>query len=295
MPRHLLVERLGRYLYEKIRHLVHYKRGDRDLHTKMTFRATVDAVIPRTPELEAELGPEHVPGGLDIGLAEYLVTYVNHGFQLGFPQLGPRGTLSFARPVAKALDVAALKLVLRGHNAEPPSRTFVRPLIEADATASTSLFAAAGPFARLSPEDRLRAIGIVDDIEISVARSEDELFEFNGGLVGQLVVGFAKLIYYSEWQGYENYDEPPSTRIFSDDPGAVQSWRQTGFPGIANGYPALRGYLGTETGSLGDGEVWTTVDVAAEPPVHILHEPGRFRENDYETADFEEVFPEETT
>lgn len=49
-----------------------------DPHTADTYRAIVDAIIPRTPELEAELGAEHVPGGLDVELEKFLIWDFNH-------------------------------------------------------------------------------------------------------------------------------------------------------------------------------------------------------------------------
>lgn len=49
-----------------------------DPHTVDTYRAIVDAIVPRTPELEDELGPEHVPGGLDVGLEKFLIWDFNH-------------------------------------------------------------------------------------------------------------------------------------------------------------------------------------------------------------------------
>ncbi|QLD90057.1 hypothetical protein HWV07_13845 [Natronomonas salina] len=49
-----------------------------DPHTRDTYRAIVDAIVPRTPELEDELGPEHVPGGLDVELEKFLIWDFNH-------------------------------------------------------------------------------------------------------------------------------------------------------------------------------------------------------------------------
>lgn len=49
-----------------------------DPHTRDTYRSIVDAIIPRTPELESELGPEHVPGGLDVELEKFLIWDFNH-------------------------------------------------------------------------------------------------------------------------------------------------------------------------------------------------------------------------
>ena len=49
-----------------------------DPHTVDTYQSIVDAIVPRTPELEAELGPEHVPGGLDVELEKFLIWDFNH-------------------------------------------------------------------------------------------------------------------------------------------------------------------------------------------------------------------------
>ncbi|AQL44759.1 hypothetical protein BV210_18595 (plasmid) [Halorientalis sp. IM1011] len=49
-----------------------------DPHTADTYRAIVDAIVPRTPQLEDELGPEHVPGGVDVGLEKFLIWDFNH-------------------------------------------------------------------------------------------------------------------------------------------------------------------------------------------------------------------------
>lgn len=49
-----------------------------DPHTTDTYRSIVDAIIPRTPELEDDLGPKHVPGGLDVELEKFLIWDFNH-------------------------------------------------------------------------------------------------------------------------------------------------------------------------------------------------------------------------
>ncbi|MFB6166242.1 MAG: hypothetical protein ABEJ31_13870 [Haloarculaceae archaeon] len=51
---------------------------DTDPHTRDTYRAIVDAIVPRTPELGDELGPEHVPGGLDVELEKFIVWDFDH-------------------------------------------------------------------------------------------------------------------------------------------------------------------------------------------------------------------------
>jgi hypothetical protein len=263
---------------------------DVELHTVVTFRAIVDAVVPETPELDPELGPEHVPGGLAVELDEFAVTYVDDGFQLGLPYVGPRGNIPLADPIAGILDLAALRLVDRGANTGELDDDRPVSLLTPGEASPRAVRKAAGPFSKLSRRDRLRAIGLLDELELEISQFEDELFEFDGGLVGQLVVGFTEMIYYSEWQGYDEFTQPPSDRVHPNDSAAVQSWRQTGYPGFSDGYAALRGYLGSDDGSLGDGEVWTTIDESGS--VRIVREPGSFRENDYDTSDYAEPYPE---
>lgn len=261
-----------------------------DPHTRLTFKAVVDAVVPEAAALGDELGPEHVPGGLAIDLDAFAITYIDNGFQLGLPLLGPQGNIPLADPVAHVLDSAALRLLDRGDNHEPPEWERAAALVDPDDPLRASLPGAIGPFAELSRTDRLRAIGILDEFEVEFSPDDHDLVELDGGLVGQLVIGFVEMIYYSEWQGYDEYVQPPSDRRHPNDPSAVQSWRQTGYPGVAYGYAALRGYLGRDDGPLGGGERWASVDEANG--VEIVMEPGSFRENDFDTAGYAEPHPE---
>lgn len=349
-----------------------------DAHTIVTFRAVTDAVIPETPELGAELGPEHIPGGLAIDLDEFVIRYVDNGFQLGslgidftgkipmigtvyqilkiwslkirdhgetiqepridgsersiefspkwipteltidrdesvikyiddrprldspdinphglgLPGIGPQGEIPLASIVSHALDAAALKLVDRGKNRKKPSIDYLLPLLKSTDLSPDQIKKEAGMFSKLSREDRLQAIDEhLDEFEIKINLG-DGLFEFDAGLVGQLVVGFTEMIYYSEWQGYDEFTQPPSERIHLNDPAVIQSWQQTGYPGISNGYAVLRGYIGADEGTLGDGEIWTTIDGDAASPIRIRRKPGIFNENDYDTTGYEEPYPE---
>lgn len=49
-----------------------------DPHTRDVFRSIVDAIVPRTPNLADDLGPAYEPGGLDVGLEQFLVWDFNH-------------------------------------------------------------------------------------------------------------------------------------------------------------------------------------------------------------------------
>ncbi|MFW5964614.1 MAG: hypothetical protein ACOCQM_07085 [Natronomonas sp.] len=264
-------------------------------NTRATYRAVVDSVVPRTPELESELGPEHVPGGLSVGLDEYLVTFINELFSFGVPTVGEAGNMRLAEAVAVVLDVGAAKLVATGENDEPPSVDRVVELLEPtdlleldrltddpESVLEQSLFAA------LSREDRLRAIAGLDSIEFDTAEFPGPLTEADAALVGQLVVGFTEVVYYSEWQGYEDITAPPSERAFSPD---VDSWDQTDFPGVIDGAAALRGYWGAPNSSLGAGGVWDTAVTGRGPPKQLYGSPGSFEDSDdYDTSGYEEPF-----
>lgn len=271
-------------------------RPDTDPHTRLVYAAIVDAVVPRTPAVAEELGRAHLPGGLEVGLDAYLIAYVNDLFS-GLTRAGDRsGDLRLAESVALVLEEAATELVARGKNEDAPSARYALDLRDRSTIVDDAVdVAAAGLFPRLSRRDRLNALTLLDEKEIDTAALADRtpvpLFESDGGFVPTLVVGFTELVYYSEWQGYDDFTAAPSERSFADNPAAVQSWRQSGFPGVADGYRAFRGYWGRPNSSLGEGRVWKRVDGDRGPPNTITLESGEFRDNDYDTSGYEEPFP----
>lgn len=279
-----------------------------DPTTRATFEAIVDAVVPETDGLEdkfgdGELGDEHDPGGLQIELQDYLIGYVNTLFSAGdapdaFAAVAEdvsadlRGevgvdvstnievderrewNLRLAELVAKICDVAAIELLARQGNEDEPD---------------PNRFEGGGPFASLSRMDRLRALALLDEKEIDTAELPGPVVESTAALVPQLMVAFPEVIYYSEWQGYEDLWAPPSEREFSEtvDGEKLQSWQQTDFPGIIDGSVSFRGYWGATDSTLGDGDPWigATWNYDSEG---IFLEPGTFRENtDYESYDEE--------
>lgn len=226
-----------------------------------TYRALVDAVIPETPELAEDRGAEHRPGGTNIGLDQYFVEFLNELLTTGVPGVGHTGNARLAEAIGGALDAAAIELLARGENETPP----------------TSGADDGGTFARLSRRDRIRAITLFEEKEFDTEDLDGPLLEADGGLLAQLLVGFVSLLYYSEWEGYEDIARPPSKRTFRND---VTAWRQVEYPGLADGYAALRGYLRLE-GSV-DG-------------VELRASPGEFCENDYDTSEYEDPYPEGTS
>jgi hypothetical protein len=189
-------------------------------YTRQNIRSLVDAVIPRTPELAESHGPEHVPGGLDVGIDDYVIesfnSYQEH-------HLGPLSTVlralgvrnyPYAVLVALLLDVVAIELLVRGNNED-----------------SVALVSTAPPFRRLSRRDRLRAIELLETgaLDTLATKTDDRLPVV--GTVRFLALGvntFPLLGYYSEWPG----------DTVETNPG----WQQTDYPGPAEGYSEHMGY-----------------------------------------------------
>lgn len=187
-----------------------------DPHTLATWRAVVDAVVPRTPGLAGDLGEEHVAGGLDVdlhvGLIEFLDSFISP--EAAAPRIAPTGeTAPLSEAVAAALDAAATELLASGGNRDDPGA------LDLDG---------GGPFATLSRRDRFRAMA---DME--------ERGGTYGGFVVALAAAFPAILYYSEWDGYDDFSNSPSERSFT---GEVQSWAQTGYDGPTKGAAVLRGY-----------------------------------------------------
>lgn len=118
--------------------------SETDPHTRETVRVLLSAVIPETPALADRLGEEHEAGAVTVGLDEFFVTFLNELLARGVPGVGHLDNARLSEAIAAALDEAAVELPARGDNETPPTA----------ATATDT----GGPFARLAPQDRLRAI-----------------------------------------------------------------------------------------------------------------------------------------
>lgn len=184
-------------------------------YTLGTFAAFVDGVVPETPGM-ADRGEEHVPGALDAGLDELLVDEVN-ALQ---PASGPFAALGYdttplAPIVALLLDVAALELLVRRRAEEG----FQSPK---DAYAW-------GPFSRLAPRDRLRAVRMLESEGVFPALA-DHLDAPGLGTVQYLagaLVALTETLYYGELTG---------------DGERSQGWQQADYPGPSDGYAVMLGY-----------------------------------------------------
>ena len=186
-------------------------------YTNGTFAALVDAIVPETPALEAR-GDCHVPGGLSVGLEAVVIERVN-GFQETDGVLDALGyeTSPLATVVAGLLDAAAVELLARRRaedGLQRPQASFSR-----------------GPFSRLSREDRLRALRLLEDagaVPALAARLDSEALGTVRYLISSLPI-LVEFVYYSELTAAE--DEPRSL-----------GWEQAGYPGPADGYPVVLGY-----------------------------------------------------
>ena len=196
------------------------RTGSDDPHTGATYRAVVDVVIPRTPDL----GEGLEAGGLEAGIDELLPRFIDEfvapeaavpGLDLGeanVPGTTTEETVPLSEAVAGALEAAADAYLASGRNEDEPEPGRFGP--------------AGGAFAALSRRDRRN---VLTDLE-----------EGDGAFVVALVTAFPAILYYSEAAGYDDPLGPPSELEFDD--ASIPGWEQTGYPGPADGYAALRGY-----------------------------------------------------
>ena len=199
-------------------------------YTDGTYRALVDLVLPPTPELAEELGEEHEPGGAAVGLAPFVISFLDTQVTLPTPtRFEESAPLSTA--MANILDEAASELLARGENADDPD---------------PARFEGGGTFASLSREDRRRAVSLGEERE-----------EF--ALLIRVAVAAPMFVYYSERVGYEDYDDRQN-RSFEAD---IQGWEQTGYEGREKGHSVLLGYELDE--ATDEFEVSTDADLPPTP------------------------------
>ncbi len=168
--------------------------------TDETYKAFVDAIIPRTPELAVEFGRIQYYGALDLDTDEYMIMSLNNIY---FP---------IAEAAAELLNMAAEQFTLGERNS----------------------------FAELLPLERLQVLNLlvepeVRDMDFPEVFRDDPDSRLN---VMSIMNRFAMMGYYSEWSGYGSTRlEPPDQRVLEYFP---LSWEQVGYPGPSPGYRALR-------------------------------------------------------
>lgn len=200
--------------YNPDNNLMNNQNSNSLLHTQDTFRAFVDAIVPRTPGLAEEYGRIQYFGALDSGIEEYLIMSLNNYY------------IPLAAPTAEMLDIAAEQLVMMQGN---------------ESELDFSLFPGGGTFAALSPNDRFRALTLLEQLQVNLSTLPIP-FQENPGFVLYILLELNRstmMGYYSEWSGYGStrLDEP-NQRILEYFP---LDWEQVGYPGPSLGYRALRG------------------------------------------------------
>ncbi|WP_248928234.1 hypothetical protein [Paenibacillus hamazuiensis] len=205
-----------------------YHSNDREMltspYTLETFKAMVEAVVPG-------MHPPNAPptvltaGAADLAVHEYIVWELDHSLALfiGYALTA----VPLATATAMMLDSAAVQLISSGQAADPP----IHPAMEG------------GPFASLSPRDRIRTMACLEQLRIDLG-SLPPPYKDDGGLV-KFIIDYLNrgtmFGNYSEWSAYGTTRlNTPAARRLEYFP---VSWRQVGYPGASLGYRALRGFL----------------------------------------------------
>ncbi|MDT8861965.1 hypothetical protein N0O92_17285 [Alkalihalobacillus sp. MEB130] len=183
-------------------------------HTRATFMAFADAVIPSTN------------GALDLRLDDYLIWGLDHYISIQ-GQWG-MNHIQLSAVTAEVLDAGATQLSLSQKVKEMPN---------------PSIFPEGGPFSSLSVNDRFEAIYLLEQGEVDM-ESLPPPFQGNLGLVENILGNLHQMIllgYYSEWfsLGTTRLSPPENRRI--ERP--FVTWDLVHYPGPAYGYRDLRGFL----------------------------------------------------
>jgi len=197
-----------------------------DSHTKVTFKALVDAILPNTPELANKFGEIQFWGALNLHIDEYLIWSLDH--YLALKNGNEVHNIPLSKSTAEILNISARQLTFIGGNKEP---------------VNFHQFNCGDIFASLATNDRFRAITILEQLKVNLSNFPIPFCD-NPGFVVSIINELNRLVmfgYYSEWSGYS------STRLKSPNKRELEhfpiSWKQVEYPGPSEGYHAMRGYL----------------------------------------------------
>ncbi|WP_226528660.1 hypothetical protein [Metabacillus niabensis] len=195
-------------------------------YIKSTFQALVHAIIPPTPCLADPFGVVFLPGALEFKVYRYVIWILNHS--ISYPVKLKINVQSMALSTAELLDLGAARLIVTCQNVSPLN--FRR-------------FPHGGLFSKLSPLDRLRALTLIDKLEINIDYVKPP-YKNNPDLVRQMTAVLNQLTmfgFYSEWIGYGTTSQcPPNQRRVEYFP---PGWIQAKYPGPTYAYRDFRGFL----------------------------------------------------
>lgn len=196
-------------------------------YIRSTFQALGQAIIPSTPFMINSVGfVQQSPGALEYKVYRYVIWILDHS--ISYPVKLRLNVQSMALSTAELLDHGAVQLILTSRNVYP--LCFKR-------------FPHGGLFSKLSLIDRLRALTLIDQLEINTTFINPP-YQNNPDLIRQTSTVLNQLTmfgYYSEWIGYGTTSQcpPDQRRLESFPPG----WIQAKYPGPSYAYRDFRGFL----------------------------------------------------
>jgi hypothetical protein len=206
--------------------------GERSLnpYIKSTFQALVHAIFPSNFKYKDLLGSVQVAGAQELHVYEYVIWILEHSIALQVKEQLNLVNDSMPKSTAELLDAGAAQLIHTGQ--------ILYPL-------NVTIFPCGGPFSALSPLDRLRAITLIERLDINLENLSIP-YKNNPGLIRNMMDVLNQLPsfgHYSEWTAYG------TTRLLSPENRRVEhfplGWFQTGYPGPSFGYRDFRGFLVT--------------------------------------------------
>ncbi|WP_134699375.1 hypothetical protein [Ammoniphilus sp. YIM 78166] len=181
-----------------------------DSHTRATFQALVDAILPATSKITVPGRNERVTGASDVCLYKFVIQELDHSHKMDIP---------FSEATAQLLDVAAAELLVKGLAKLPFQGT---------------PFPGGGPFSALLRHDRLRAIDLLDQLNIEL-HTLPIPYKDNAPLILTMMNSLNQITMFGYYAGWRDYGIEPYS--------FPQSWIQVGYPGPAFGYRDFRGFV----------------------------------------------------
>jgi hypothetical protein len=197
-----------------------------DRYIRSTFQSLVQAIIPSTLIIKEPLGPIQVPGALQFKVYEYVIWVLDHSIAL--PVKTKLNLTSMSKSTAELLDLGATQLIETRQNAYP---------------LNINGFPDGGPFSKLSLVDRLRALTLIERLELNLENVSTP-YQNNPVLIRSMIDVLNQLTlfgFYSEWTGYGTTGQfsPELRKLEYFPPG----WFLSHYPGPSFAYRDFRGFL----------------------------------------------------
>lgn len=179
---------------------------------------------------------------MDLKGFEYVIWILDHSIAIPIEWQLDLIHISYSRSTAQLLDAAAVQLIRTGQAKHP---------------GYGSPFPGGGLFAALSRRERLRAITLLERLEISL-ETLPVPYQNNLSLIRNMMDVLNQLTlfgHFSEWPGYG------TTRLLHPDYRELEyfppGWLQAIYPGPAFGYRDFRGFLAIFPHKRGEAESWS--------------------------------------